>query len=372
MESNFEYYAFISYKREDGKYARWLQHQLESYRLPVSLRKTNPDIPKRLKIFRDETDLGVGVLSDKIREGLDSSRFLIVICSPRSAREDCYVTKEIAYFLRNHPVESIALTIVEGTPYAGDESECFNPEIKKLPDELELNAANVQKTGKRIAFIQVLAYLLGIDFTLLWGRHKKYLLKKRIYTISIILVTGILVLTSVFFSLTLNVVIRLKEQQIHSLPFEGATVSLECAGRKEIRTVSEKGKDSLICFPLHSKHIFNDLKLVFESDGYRTIDTVISWQKEIVLPLYRDDSYTRVEGIVYDFDNYLKIPDAKVIINDTFEIWTNDSGYFRYDIPLQYQTTRGSIRIEKESYQTYSDSFTTIVGNGDYPLERNH
>ena len=34
MESNFEYYAFISYKREDEKWAKWLQNKLEGYRLP--------------------------------------------------------------------------------------------------------------------------------------------------------------------------------------------------------------------------------------------------------------------------------------------------------------------------------------------------
>lgn len=31
MEPNKEYYAFISYKREDEKWAKWLQHKLEHY-----------------------------------------------------------------------------------------------------------------------------------------------------------------------------------------------------------------------------------------------------------------------------------------------------------------------------------------------------
>ena len=32
MEAGFEYYAFISYKREDEKWAKWLQNKLEKTR----------------------------------------------------------------------------------------------------------------------------------------------------------------------------------------------------------------------------------------------------------------------------------------------------------------------------------------------------
>lgn len=37
MDNNREYYAFISYKREDEKWAKWLQHKLEHYRFPTNL-----------------------------------------------------------------------------------------------------------------------------------------------------------------------------------------------------------------------------------------------------------------------------------------------------------------------------------------------
>ena len=39
METGFEYYAFISYKREDEKWAKWLQKKLEGYKLPTIIRK---------------------------------------------------------------------------------------------------------------------------------------------------------------------------------------------------------------------------------------------------------------------------------------------------------------------------------------------
>lgn len=42
MEQQKEYYAFISYKREDKKEAKRLQHALEYYRLPNHLQQENP------------------------------------------------------------------------------------------------------------------------------------------------------------------------------------------------------------------------------------------------------------------------------------------------------------------------------------------
>ena len=54
MGQNKEYYAFISYKREDKKEAKWLQHALEYYRLPNQLRQHDSKLPEYVRpIFRE-------------------------------------------------------------------------------------------------------------------------------------------------------------------------------------------------------------------------------------------------------------------------------------------------------------------------------
>ncbi len=52
MENGFEYYAFISYKHEDEKWAKWLQDKLASYRLPSAIRKEIPRLPKHTSCFQ--------------------------------------------------------------------------------------------------------------------------------------------------------------------------------------------------------------------------------------------------------------------------------------------------------------------------------
>ena len=65
--NDYRYYAYISYSHKDIKFAKWLQKSIENYGLPATLNGMPTQFPKRLRpIFRDESDLGCGYLSDSI------------------------------------------------------------------------------------------------------------------------------------------------------------------------------------------------------------------------------------------------------------------------------------------------------------------
>ena len=51
MESNKEYFVFISYSSLDNKWAIWLRHELEHYHLPVSF-NGRTDVRDNLRIAR--------------------------------------------------------------------------------------------------------------------------------------------------------------------------------------------------------------------------------------------------------------------------------------------------------------------------------
>lgn len=98
MEQKKEYYAFISYKREDEKWAKWLQNKLEHYKFPTNL-NGRTDLPKNIRpTFCDVTDLTPGLLAEEIDKALRSSEWLIVVCSPRSAKSP-WVCKEAQTFI---------------------------------------------------------------------------------------------------------------------------------------------------------------------------------------------------------------------------------------------------------------------------------
>ena len=116
--------AFISYNSADAPFARRLHKRLETYRLPRRLRSVHPgsghpgdEAPDRLKpVFRDADEMTATYdLSTAVREALAQSDYLIVVCSPNSAKSQ-WVAREIEYFRVLHGDTHILAVLIAGTP----------------------------------------------------------------------------------------------------------------------------------------------------------------------------------------------------------------------------------------------------------------
>ncbi len=180
MEQTKEYFAFISYKREDEKWAKWLQHKLEHYHLPVNVRKENPSLPQSIRpVFKDTSELAAGVLADEIHEALENSKYLIVICSPRAAQSK-WVGKEVQTFIDMGRSDKIIPFIIGGTPFSDNpEDECFPSALLNLPKEQELLGVNINEMGREAAVVKVVARMFGLKFDTLWQRYEREQKRKR-------------------------------------------------------------------------------------------------------------------------------------------------------------------------------------------------
>ena len=184
MEAIYHYYAFISYSTTDSKWAKWLQHQLSYYHIPSSVKKSKLGIPQKLRpIFIYEYDLAGNQLHKEIEKELNASKYLIVICSPESAKS-IYVNREIEYFIKQGRQEYIIPFIIGGEVNSQEPSnECFPPALLKLVNsggENEIRGINISTNGKKQALVDVVATMLGVRKDILWNRYKKRLLKQRI------------------------------------------------------------------------------------------------------------------------------------------------------------------------------------------------
>ena len=163
-----EYFAFISYKSEDGEWATWLQHELEHYHLPASF-NGRTDVPQELRpVFRDIDELSAGNLPEQIKLALANSQNLIVICSPQSAKSP-WVNQEVETFIALGRTKRIYPFIVEGS----SPSEFFPPALLNLPKDEERLGGDVSKKGRDAAFVKVVAGMLGVGFDSLWNRYEK-------------------------------------------------------------------------------------------------------------------------------------------------------------------------------------------------------
>jgi hypothetical protein len=137
----YRYWAFISYSHHDQEWASWLHEALETYRVPRKLvgrqvRNGSETIPENLyPVFRDRDELaGNFDLSEQIKLALQQSRYLVVICSPRSA-ESAHVVSEIETFEAFGREDRVICLIVDGEPNASDRpdgagQECFPAPVR--------------------------------------------------------------------------------------------------------------------------------------------------------------------------------------------------------------------------------------------------
>ncbi|MEO5716009.1 MAG: TIR domain-containing protein [Luteolibacter sp.] len=190
------YWAFISYSHADKAWADWLHKSLENYPMPRDLVgkpcPADAPIPKRfVPVFRDREELPTATdLGAVIARALRHARFLVVICSPRSAKSQ-WVEQEIVHYKRMHGEDRVLCLIVDGEPWAGDgkpgfsaDDECFPKAVRhRLGADGELSTIRTEpiaadaregKDGKENAVIKLMAGLLGVGFDDLRRREQAY------------------------------------------------------------------------------------------------------------------------------------------------------------------------------------------------------
>ena len=191
-----KYWAFISYSHADKAWADWLHRSLENYPMPRDLvgKPTPADapVPRRfVPVFRDREELPTATdLGAVIARALSHARFLVVICSPRSARSP-WVEKEILEYKRIHGESRVLCLIVDGEPWASDgkpgfdaSDECFPKAVRfrlgsdgnlsNEPTEPIAADAREGKDGRENAVIKLMAGLLGVGFDDLRRREREY------------------------------------------------------------------------------------------------------------------------------------------------------------------------------------------------------
>ena len=220
-----KYWAFLSYSHQDNREQRsdpptvshlcwgnWLLGALKTFSIPAEfagqINGRGEIIPERIdSIFQDEPELPDNAnLSAEIRQALEQTICLIVVCSPRSAKS-LRVNETVRYFKQLGRGKQILPIVVAGEPNVIDggkpglsaEAECFVPALRHpvRPDgtleatkraakyifvdarhgvekrEILVKDHRTAEADLEMAKIQLIALLLGVGFNGLWWREQK-------------------------------------------------------------------------------------------------------------------------------------------------------------------------------------------------------
>ncbi len=172
---SFRYSAFISYNHADKAIAGWLHRQLEAYRIPKRLQGRDSPVgllgPQLPPVFRDREELASSAdLAKSVRDALEQSAMLIVICSPNGAQSR-WVNEEIRTFRTLGRAAQIQCLIVDGEPRASRNAaldpmlECFPLALFEHAD-FEPLAADLRPDmdGTQAAKLKLLAGMMGVSY----------------------------------------------------------------------------------------------------------------------------------------------------------------------------------------------------------------
>ena len=140
-EKSYKYDAFISYRHvePDQSIAKQVHQLIETFKAPKEFYQ-NGKRPT-FRVFRDREELAARDLSASIEEALETSRYLIVICSKRTPLSE-WCQREIETFKSLHGSERIIPVLIEGEP-----GEAFPLPLKELKGEesvSEILAADIR------------------------------------------------------------------------------------------------------------------------------------------------------------------------------------------------------------------------------------
>ena len=346
MSADFKYFAFISYSSHNIEWGKRLQKRLEHYRLPATLCSEHnlPRTPIK-PVFFAPTDIQPGGLTAELQERLRTSRHLIVICSPYSARSE-WVGKEIEFFHSLGRTKNIYFFIADGVPHSGDpETECFNPVVDTLGLP-EILGANIHEKVHRLpwlnrerAYVQLVSKLLGIEFDAIWQRHKRLLARKiAAFTFGALVVLGAL-LGIWKNSQPFDAAVRLNEASVVNAslpPLEDAVVTMTLDN--ETKSDILRSIDLELIFN-NIPHKFLNKRVHFNVScrDFFDVDTVVVLTKNTVLDIRRNPSvYGDIHFYIWNPDKEEFVANAEIMI-DGHEVVSDADGLVTLQIPLASQ-----------------------------------
>lgn len=376
-QTNYKYFAFISYNSKDVEWGKRIQRKLEHYRMPATLCsergwKRTPINP----VFFAPTDIQPRELTEEIKQRLRDSKHLIVVCSPNSAKSE-WVGKEIAYFHELGRTENIHFFIVDGIPNSGDvNTECFNPIIKELGLKEKLGANIHEKIykwkylNKERAYTQLISVLLDVEFDSLWRRHRRQLINK---LLMITLITAIII--TAFFIVwqknqPIDISINLKETteaNDNLPPLVNAVVSLQLENETKTDTLKYISSKGLFA-NVPQKYIGKKVNIRFKCENYLPIDTTLTLSHNVSLNISRNpEIYGNVKITLWDQNKEQPATGVELSIcgiNTT----TDENGVAQFSIPLNLQD---SSYVVKSSLPLQDDTILMPCGESTYLFIKN-
>lgn len=348
MNEEYKYFAFLSFQSADAKEALQMQRALETYRLPYTVSRRH-GLPRKLgQCFCYLTDISLREeLMHELQARLAESKYLIVLCSPRSAKST-FVNGGIERFIELGRRDRIIPLIVDGVPYSGNpDTECYPEALRRhFPkssnpfEDHQILGVNIHEEGvsarraRQRAVVMVMARMLGLNFEDLWRRE----IKRRRQRIGTSIVALVMILSAIGLTWQVSKSFDMKVSIEEGTPLNtylpqsdsvAVTFTLPGDVRQEM-IIGNKG----VLRHLPSSVRNQDIRVQATCLGFLPLDTVVTADADVTLMLTRDkDLYGHLTAVVWQDQ---PLPQIELqVANHT--VITDEQGRFVLELPIEEQ-----------------------------------
>lgn len=378
MDIQYKYYAFISYRGADVKWAKWFVKKADNYLLPTVTPddvKAGNRAPSRLKeddkylypVFRDRDNLMSGKLLDQILESIDVSRKIVVLCTPTAAQKDSWIDDELRHVIGTERIDQLIPLVVEGRIYSIEEYEAAGRSIDDpFPDDSNpyvlreymkehrdhaaaINYIEFVEQGVRNperVFIKCAASILDMPFEDLWDRFGKEQKRRRLVRCCLMVIavvgTAIMGLGIWWFNQPIDAQVYLNEISVHNdrlPPLNDAVVTMTLCNEIKKDTIASLDATALFTNIPHNA-LGKNVRIAITCNNWLPIDTTLTLSEEMNIDIARNPhSFGDIHFRLWNIKTEHFYPNARVCING-HEIISDSEGLFSYTMPLAEQNTR--------------------------------
>lgn len=200
---------------------------------------------------------------------------------------------------------------------------------------------------------------LSLRAAILISREKALRQMRRRHYITLAAIVAVLMAVAFAFHYfaPVNTKVNLQEDsvsRIEGLPFEKGEITCQY------------GDHQPHCYPIYGNspsivldevsRSDKDIHIVFQADGYQSIDTVVNVQRNVNLNIKRNNDLGLVFGTIIDAETALPLCNAEITIQD-LRATTDSSGRFSIEIPFTKQAEIQQIQVSKPGYQNWTGTF---------------
>lgn len=143
---------------------------------------------------------------------------------------------------------------------------------------------------------------------------------------------------------------------IPNLPLKNGKITLSYGSQKSLQFVITENQKEVIIPDLPQKYRNTEAHLIFEADGFETVDTILLLHKTVNISYRHNNQLAKIFGIVVDSQNGQCLSGVTLKVQN-LTAQTDERGCFNIDIPFAQQRQVQTLYAHKDGYTLWTGTY---------------